>query len=64
MESLAVAEWLSLAERDLEAAHILSGQAGQMANACFHAQQAAEKALMLSMHSMDQFLRKRMTWMS
>lgn len=45
MESLAVAEWLSLAERDLEAAHILSGQAGQMANACFHAQQAAEKAL-------------------
>jgi HEPN domain-containing protein len=45
MANLAVAEWLSLADRDLEAAHILSGQPRQVGNACFHAQQAAEKAM-------------------
>ncbi|MCL4520875.1 MAG: HEPN domain-containing protein [Firmicutes bacterium] len=45
MANPAVAEWLSLAERDLEAARVLSNLPNQRTNACFHAQQAAEKAM-------------------
>lgn len=40
-----VQEWLSFATRDLEAARVLSHLPGQASTACFHAQQAAEKAL-------------------
>ncbi|NMP25158.1 HEPN domain-containing protein [Sulfobacillus harzensis] len=38
-------EWLSFATRDLEAARTLSQLPSQASTACFHAQQAAEKAL-------------------
>ncbi|MHB1957196.1 MAG: HEPN domain-containing protein [Sulfobacillus sp.] len=40
-----VQEWLSFATRDLKAARVLSHLPGQASTACFHAQQAAEKAL-------------------
>ena len=38
-------EWLSFATRDLEAARTRSRLPSQASTACFHAQQAAEKAL-------------------
>ena len=41
--------WLRLAERDLQAAEVLLSVAGQQTTVCFHAQQAAEKALKASL---------------
>lgn len=38
-------EWLCFATRDLEAARTLSRLPSQAATACFHAQQASEKAI-------------------
>jgi len=40
-----VQEWMGFAARDLQAAEILLATPGQESNACFLAQQAAEKAL-------------------
>lgn len=45
MPNRIVQEWISFAHRDLDAARALGKLPNQEATSCFHAQQAAEKAL-------------------